>query len=301
MTDRWTDVEAILRAALARAAHERPAFVADACAGDSELRLEVETLLAHDTASDQFLSTPAAAQIAEAEAPAPFIGREFATYTIVDLLGSGGMGDVYRARDRQLDRDVAIKILPPLFTKDSDRLARFEREAKILAALNHPHIGAIYGLERVDGAPALVLELVEGPTLAERLSQGALSVKDALGIAMQVADALEAAHRQGIIHRDLKPSNIKVTDSGLVKLLDFGLAKGVEHDEGRQASVAVTPSATTSTPGAIMGTAAYMSPEQARGESVDARSDLFSAPFSTTPLRLLARSIRAFRSRSNVS
>ncbi len=276
MTDRWTDVEAILRAALARAAHERPAFVADACAGDSELRLEVETLLAHDTASDQFLSTPAAAQIAEAEAPAPFIGREFATYTIVDLLGSGGMGDVYRARDRQLDRDVAIKILPPLFTKDSDRLARFEREAKILAALNHPHIGAIYGLERVDGAPALVLELVEGPTLAERLSQGALSVKDALGIAMQVADALEAAHRQGIIHRDLKPSNIKVTDSGLVKLLDFGLAKGVEHDEGRQASVAVTPSATTSTPGAIMGTAAYMSPEQARGESVDARSDLFS-------------------------
>jgi serine/threonine protein kinase len=273
--DRWKDVEAILRAALARAPHERPAFVADACAGDSELRLEVESLLAHETASDQFLSTPAAAVIVAAEAPTP-VGREFGTYTIVDLLGSGGMGDVYRARDRQLDRDVAIKILPPVFSKDSDRLARFEREAKILAALNHPHIGAIYGLERVDGAPALVLELVQGPTLAERLSQGALSVKDALGIAMQIADALEAAHRQGIIHRDLKPSNIKVTDSGLVKLLDFGLAKAIEHDESSRASEATAPSPTTSRLGAIMGTAAYMSPEQARGEPVDARSDLFS-------------------------
>jgi eukaryotic-like serine/threonine-protein kinase len=275
MTDRWKDVEAILRAALARAPHERPAFVADACAGDGELRLEVESLLAHEAASGQLLSTPAAALIGAAEAPAPFVGRQFGTYTILDLLGSGGMGEVYRARDRQLDRDVAVKILPLLFTNDSDRLARFEREAKILAALNHPHIGAIYGLERVDGVPALVLELVEGPTLAERLSPGALTVKDALGIAMQIADALEAAHRQGIIHRDLKPSNIKVTDSGLVKLLDFGLAKGIEHDEGGQASGAAL-SATTSRPGAIMGTAAYMSPEQARGESVDARSDLFS-------------------------
>jgi serine/threonine protein kinase/Tol biopolymer transport system component len=276
MSARWNDVEAILRAALTRASDERAAFVADACAGDSDLRREVESLLAREAATNQFLSTPAVALLAATEETAAFIGREFGAYTIVDLLGSGGMGQVYRARDRQLDRDVAIKILPPLFTNDSDRLARFEREAKILAALNHPHIGAIYGLERVDGVPALVLELVEGPTLAERLSQGALAVKDALGIAMQIADALEAAHRQGIIHRDLKPSNIKVTDSGLVKLLDFGLAKGVEHDEGRQASGAVTPSATTSRPRAIMGTAAYMSPEQARGESVDARSDLFS-------------------------
>jgi serine/threonine protein kinase len=277
MNDRWNDVVPILRVALARPPHERPAFVADACAGDSELRLQVESLLAHETATDQFLSTPAAALIAEAEAPAPFIGREFGSYTILDLLGSGGMGDVYRARDRQLDRDVAIKILPPLFTNDSDRLTRFEREAKILAALNHPHIGAIYGLERVDGVPALVLELVEGPTLADRLSQGALSVKEALGIAMQVADALAAAHRQAIIHRDLKPSNIKVTADGLVKLLDFGLAKGVEPDDRSDAAAAADTSLiTTSRPGAIMGTAAYMSPEQARGESVDARSDLFS-------------------------
>jgi serine/threonine protein kinase/Tol biopolymer transport system component len=276
MTDRWTDVGAILRAALERAPYERPAFVADACAGDNELRLEVESLLARETATDHLLSTPAAALIAAAEASVPFIGWQFGTYTILDLLGSGGMGQVYRARDGQLDRDVAIKILPPLFANDSDRLARFEREAKILAALNHPHIGAIYGLERVDGAPALVLELVEGPTLAERLSQGALSVKDAVAIATQIVDALEVAHRQGIIHRDLKPANIKVTASGFVKLLDFGLAKGVGHDDSHAGSGAVAASPTTSRPGAVMGTAAYMSPEQARGESVDARSDLFS-------------------------
>jgi eukaryotic-like serine/threonine-protein kinase len=275
-SDRWNDVEPIVRAALERAPHERMAFVADACAGDGELRRQVESLLSHDAATDTFLSTPAAALIAAAEAEAPFIGRQLGTYTILELLGSGGMGEVYRARDRELDRDVAIKILPALFTNDSDRLARFEREAKILAALNHPHIGAIYGLERVDGVPALVLELVEGPTLAERLSQGALTIKDALGIATQIGDALEAAHRQGIIHRDLKPSNIKTTDSGLVKLLDFGLAKGVDHNESRPSSDELTTATTTSRPGAIMGTAAYMSPEQARGEPVDARSDLFS-------------------------
>jgi eukaryotic-like serine/threonine-protein kinase len=276
MTNRWKEVEAILRAALARAPHERPAFVADVCAGDSELRLEVESLLAHEPETDQFLSTPAAVLIAAAEAPASFIGRQFGTYTILELLGVGGMGEVYRARDRQLDRDVAIKILPPLFIKDSDRLARFEREAKILAALSHPHIGAIYGLERVDGVPALVLELVDGPTLAERLSRGALDIADALVIAVEVADGLDAAHRQGIIHRDLKPANIKVTVTGFVKLLDFGLAKGVERDDSSAVSSAATASVTTSRPGAILGTAAYMSPEQARGEPVDARSDLFS-------------------------
>ena len=281
--DRWKDVEAILRAALARAPQDRTAFVDDACVEDPELRREVESLLARDTATDQFLSTPAVALMAVAEEPPAFIGRQFGPYTILEVLGAGGMGEVYRARDRHLDRDVAIKILPPLFTRDADRLARFEREAKILAALNHPHIGAIYGLERVDpwtgsgqAVPALVLELVEGPTLAERLLQGPLAVKDAVAIATQTADALEVAHRQGIIHRDLKPANIKVTASGFVKLLDFGLAKGVGHDDGRAGSGAVAASPTTSRPGAIMGTAAYMSPEQARGESVDARSDLFS-------------------------
>jgi len=283
MSDRWKEVESILRDALTRPADGRESFVAEACAGDSELRREVESLLARETSTNQFLSTPAVALLAATEETAAFIGREFGPYTIVDLLGSGGMGQVYRARDRQLDRDVAIKILPPLFTKDEDRLLRFEREAKILAALNHPHIGAIYGLERVapstssgEAVPALVLELVEGPTLAERLLRGPLAITDAVAIATQIADALEVAHRQGIIHRDLKPANIKVTASGFVKLLDFGLAKGVGHDDGRAGSGAVAASPTTSQPGAIMGTAAYMSPEQARGEPVDARSDLFS-------------------------
>ena len=282
MNDRWKEVESILRAALTRPADERASFVAEACAGDSGLRGEVESLLARETSTNQFLSTPAVALLAATEESAAYIGREFGAYTIVDLLGSGGMGQVYRARDRQLDRDVAIKILPPLFTKDEDRLLRFEREAKILAALNHPHIGAIYGLERVastssgDAVPALVLELVEGPTLAERLLQGPLAVTDAVAMATQIADALEVAHRQGIIHRDLKPANIKVTASGFVKLLDFGLAKGVGHDDSRTGSDAVAASPTTSRPGAIMGTVAYMSPEQARGEPVDARSDLFS-------------------------
>jgi Tol biopolymer transport system component len=276
MNDRWKEVESILRTALTRASDERAAFVAGACAGDSALLAEVESLLACESATDHLLSTPAAALMVMSEDPGVFIGRQFGSYTILELLGVGGMGEVYRARDRQLDRDVAIKILPALFTKDSDRLARFEREAKTLAALNHPQIGAIYGLDRVDGLPALVLELVEGPTLAERLSRGALDIKDALVIAIQITEALEAAHRQGIIHRDLKPANIKVTATGLVKLLDFGLAKGVEHDDSRETSDAASVPVTTSRPGAIVGTAAYMSPEQARGEAVDARSDLFS-------------------------
>ena len=276
MTDRWDDVERIVQSALMRAPHERAAFVAASCAGDSALVAEVESLLARETTTDHLLSTPAAALMAMSEDPGWFIGRQFGTYTIVELLGVGGMGEVYRARDRQLDRDVAIKILPSVFINNSDRLARFEREAKILAALNHPRIGAIYGLERVDGVPALVLELVEGPTLAERLSQGALDIKDALAIAMQIADALEVAHNQGIIHRDLKPANIKVTSSGAVKLLDFGLAKAAEHHDISETTDESSLAVTTSKPGAILGTAAYMSPEQARGEPVDARSDLFS-------------------------
>jgi serine/threonine protein kinase len=303
MTDRWEDVERIVQAALVRAPHERAAFVANACAGDTALRADVESLLARDDAPDHLLNTPAAVLMAMSEDAGAFVGRHIGPYTVVGLLGVGGMGEVYRARDRQLDRDVAIKMLPPPFINDSDRLARFQREAKILAALNHPQIGAIYGLEQVDGVPALVLELVEGPTLADRLSRGALRIEDALLIASQIAVALEAAHSQGIVHRDLKPANVKVTGAGLVKLLDFGLAKGVGPDDTAAPSSAVTTPITTSRPGAILGTAAYMSPEQARGEPVDARSDLFSLgavlyemvtgrpPFSGETLPAILRSI----------
>jgi eukaryotic-like serine/threonine-protein kinase len=276
MTERWKDVEPILDAALAREPHERAAFIAEACASDDELRGQVESLLAQEAAADGLLSTPGFVLEAESFEPQAFIGRVIGPYTIHALLGAGGMGDVYRARDVQLDRDVAIKILPSAFTNDSDRLARFAREAKILAALNHPHIAAIYSLEYLDGVPVLVLELVEGPTVAERLIDGPLPLTDAIGIALQIAEALEAAHDQDIIHRDLKPANIKVTQTRWVKVLDFGLAKSLQHQESHEVSGAGDSPLTTSSPGALLGTAAYMSPEQASGQVVDARSDLFS-------------------------
>src|ERR1700694_3235608 len=155
-------------------------------------------------------------------------GSRLGPYEILSALGAGGMGEVYRARDTKLGRDVALKILPDTFAADPERLARFQREAQVLASLNHPHIGAIYGLEESDGVRALVLELVEGPTLADRIAQGAISLAEALPIAKQIAEALEAAHDQGVIHRDLKPANIKLRPDGVVKILDFGLAKLAE-------------------------------------------------------------------------
>jgi eukaryotic-like serine/threonine-protein kinase len=157
-------------------------------------------------------------------------GTRLGPYEILSALGAGGMGEVYRARDTKLGRDVAIKILPSHFTSDPDRLARFEREARVLASLNHPHIGAIYGLEDADGVRALVLELVDGETLADRITRGPIPVQDALSIARQMADALDAAHERGIVHRDLKPANIKITPDGVVKVLDFGLAKAASGD-----------------------------------------------------------------------
>ena len=173
--------------------------------------------------------TPSAVAQAMGDAPDPWLtGRRFGVYLVGERIGSGGMGEVYRARDTRLGRDVAIKVLPAAFADDPDRLARFEREARLLAALNHPNIGAIYGVEESDGVRALVLELVEGETLAERLARGPLPIaRGAARIARQIADALEAAHDKGIVHRDLKPGNIKITPDGVVKVLDFGLAKAV--------------------------------------------------------------------------
>jgi serine/threonine protein kinase len=276
--ERWPDVERILLVALTRDADEREAFVAEVCANDAALRREVESLLRQESEAAGFLSAPAAAVIGSAMNNGTFIGRHVGPYTIQEQLGAGGMGQVYRARDTKLNRDVAIKILPPVYTRDTERLARFEREARMLAALNHPHIGAIYGLEHADDTPALVLELIEGPTLAERLTNGPLPITEALGIAIQIAEALEAAHARGIVHRDLKPANIKITAAGTAKLIDFGLAKGLGAggiDERSAAVIGGTRSG-MSRPGALLGTAAYMSPEQAKGEPVDARTDLFS-------------------------
>ena len=203
------------------------------------------------------------------------------SYEVLSPLGAGGMGEVYRARDSRLNRDVALKVLPPSFAGDADRLARFSREAHVLAALNHPHIAAIYGLEEHGETRALVLELVEGETLAARLSRGPLPVPEALDIARQVAAALEAAHDQGIIHRDLKPANISITRAGVVKVLDFGLAKLTEHavagsGPGSSLSPTITSPALATHAGMMLGTAAYMSPEQARGKEADRRADLWA-------------------------
>ena len=206
-------------------------------------------------------------------------GTKIGPYEVIGLIGQGGMGEVWQARDTKLDRDVALKVLPEAFTQDPDRLARFEREAKVLASLNHPNIGSIYGLEEAEGIRALVLELVEGPTLADRIKQGPIPLDEALPIAKQIAEALEAAHEQGVIHRDLKPANIKVKADGTVKVLDFGLAKAFQPDPSdpklsQSPTISLTAAATQM--GMVIGTAAYMSPEQASGKTVDKRADVWA-------------------------
>ena len=203
-------------------------------------------------------------------------GSRFGPYEVAGEIGAGGMGVVYRATDTTLDRDVAIKVLPESMASDAERIARFDREAKTLASLNHPNIAQIYGLERSDGTTALVMELVEGPTLADRIERGALPADEALGIAMQIAEALEAAHGQAIVHRDLKPANIKLRPDGTVKVLDFGIAKALEPENltsGPQSPMMTTPATMA---GVILGTAAYMSPEQAKGKVVDQRTDIWA-------------------------
>jgi len=273
--ERWRRVEAIFNETIALPAGDRAAFLARACGGDETLRAEVTSLLGEAAADEGFLERDTL------EVHAPMVGRALGGYQLQALLGVGGMGEVYRARDAKLGRDVAIKILPRAVTRDPDRLARFEREARMLAALNHPNICAIYGLEEADGVRFLVLELVNGETLAETVSgrrSGGLELKDALAIARQIAEALEAAHEKGIVHRDLKPANVTITHADVVKVLDFGLAKPSGTDA---VSIDITQSPTITHHGGagggvILGTAAYMSPEQARGKVVDKRTDIWA-------------------------
>ena len=203
-------------------------------------------------------------------------GSRLGHYDVTALIGEGGMGRVYQATDTKLKRQVALKILPEAFSADPERLARFQREAEVLASLNHPGIAAIYGLEEAEGTRALVLELVEGPTLADRIKRGPILLDEALPIAKQIAEALEAAHEAGVIHRDLKPANIKVREDGTVKVLDFGLAKAFQPDATGDPSQSPTLTAAATQMGVIMGTAAYMSPEQARGKPVDKRADIWA-------------------------
>jgi Tol biopolymer transport system component len=297
--DRWRDVEQLYHEALGCAEGERAAFLREACGADETLRREVESLLGYAADAQVFMSAPAiqvvAAAIQSGEMTKPLVGQRLGPYEIVSLLGSGGMGEVYRARDTKLGRDVAVKILPEAFTADADRRARFEREARLLAALNHPHIGAIYGFEDREGIHALVLELVEGHTLAERSSAGPLPMQEALSIARQIAEALEAAHERGIVHRDLKPANVilqgtwaqrargssadssaRAGDDVTVKVVDFGLAKVGGGDSAHDLTHSPTITIGGTSEGVILGTAAYMSPEQARGRLVDKRTDIWA-------------------------
>jgi serine/threonine-protein kinase len=266
--ERWPRVKALFQAAVERPPEEREAFLATATA-DEAVRREVESLLMADGSDAGFLG-----QLPVAAVLTP--GLRVGPYEIVAPIGAGAMGEVYRARDTNLHRDVALKVLPELFAVDPDRRARFTREAQLLATLNHPNIAAIYGLEESTGARALVLELVDGWTLADRIAHGPIPLVEALPIARQIGEALEAAHEKGIIHRDLKPANIKITGSGVVKVLDFGLAK--VWDGAPQSDLAGSAKLTATNLGkrTILGTPAYMSPEQARGAPLDRRTDVWS-------------------------
>ena len=281
--DRWQKIEQIYNAAIELEPDRREAWLAEACAGDESLRKEVEALLQSNSEDGCFMKEPAmqfaARALAEDQGKAhidSLIGQSVAHYRIVKKIGEGGMGVVYRAEDTRLDRHVAIKSLSDIFPADPSRLVRFEREAKILATLNHANIASVYGLEESEWKRFLVLELVEGKTLAERLKKGRIPLDETLEICHQIAAGLEAAHEKGIIHRDLKPSNIKRTPEGKVKILDFGLAKALESQGAGGQGSGAGPTDNSTETGAILGTAAYMSPEQAKGRPVDKRADVWA-------------------------
>lgn len=266
----WQEIKTVLAAALERAPEQRSAYLDQACP-EPEKRREVESLLlAEEQARSTFLAGPALRSPEELS-----VGRRLGIYEILARIGAGGMGDVYRARDTKLGRSVAIKILRLEFDHYPERFSRFQREARLLASLNHPNIATIYGLEQSGKTQYLVMELVPGATLAERLQAGPLDIAETLAIAQQICAALESAHEQGVVHRDLKPANVEVMPDGHVKVLDFGLAKalttGLDLDQEWGPTVAAE-----SRPGTILGTPAYMSPEQARGKAVDKRTDIWA-------------------------
>ena len=294
--ERWRRLETICDAALRLEPAHREAYLDGACAGDASLRAEVDNLLTRDAGAGGFLEASVGAIAADVmtDTARDLIGRRLGDYDITGRLGEGGMGEVYRARDRKLGRDVAIKVLPAEFSDDAERLKRFEREARLLATVNHPGIGAIHGLIEADGVRALVLELVDGETLGSTLARGPLPLPRALTIAAQIADALDHAHRRGITHRDLKPSNVMLTAGG-VKLLDFGVGKWTPPAPG--GDPVTTPSALTGE-GAIVGTLHYMAPEQLEAKETDARSDIFS--FGAVLYEML-KGRKAFKGRSQAS
>jgi eukaryotic-like serine/threonine-protein kinase len=282
--ERWQQIEQLYHAALERAAVERTAFLAEACAGDEALRAEIEALLAANADAGSFMAAPALELEARRTAAAADLGsgQQLGHYRVLAKIGAGGMGEVYLARDLKLDRKVALKVLPAAFTADAERLQRFVREAKAVSALNHPNIITIYEISesvtptQTGTTHFIATEFIEGVTLRARLAKGRLPLREALEIVQQIARALEAAHRAGIVHRDIKPENIMLRPDGLIKVLDFGLARVTEHHFEEVDTQATTAVRLKTEPGIVLGTVYYMSPEQARGLEVDARSDVFS-------------------------
>src|SRR2546428_10367921 len=274
--ERYHEVGQIFRAAAEIPPDRRAAFLDAACGDDNSLRQDVESLLVHDSQGAGWIDGGALDVAAQALASRPsesWVGRQVHHYQVSSLLGRGGMGEVYRARDRRLERDVALKILPIAYSTDAERLRRFEQEAQTVGKLNHPNILTVHDVGVIDGAPYIVTELLEGEELREQLKQGAVAQRRALAYAQQIADGLAAAHAKGIVHRDLKPENIFVTGDGRVKILDFGLAKLKDPPSG--SSIETVPPLITA-PGVVMGTASYMAPEQVRGHEAEERSDIFA-------------------------
>jgi Tol biopolymer transport system component len=276
MMDRWRQVESLCHAALARSVSERAAFLVEACGADAALRAEVESLIAQAASSPSFLEAP----MVGAASPS-LVGRQLGAYRLEAPIGAGGMGEVYRAKDTRLGREVALKILPAAFAADPQRRSRFEREARAVAALNHPNICTIHDVGHDQGLDFLVMELVDGESLAARLARGPLPVDDALTRAIEIADALDKAHGQGIVHRDLKPGNVMLARAGSgksratqAKLLDFGLARIVPS--AAAAGAAPTDTTPMTDTGAVLGTIQYMAPEQIEGQPADARTDIFA-------------------------
>src|SRR5580765_2050278 len=274
--ERWQQIDALLQSTLEQPPDKRPEFLMLACTDDDELHREVLSLLHHhEQAGDTIEDLPGvvATEMLE-QAPNQLIPEQrIDHYQIVSLLGAGGMGEVYLAKDDTLRRQVALKLLPLRFPQDPFRVRRFEKEARAASGLNHPNIVTIHQIGEVDGTHFIVTEFIEGRTLRRRMMVGRMSPAEALDVAMQVASALESAHAAGIIHRDIKPENIMLRPDGLVKVLDFGLAKLNERADPEQRDAEAATSFLVQTePGLVMGTAAYMSPEQARGIEVDART-----------------------------
>jgi TolB-like protein/Tfp pilus assembly protein PilF/predicted Ser/Thr protein kinase len=283
--EHWQEIRNLLHSAMQLKVTERPAFLDQHCCNDPELRQELEALLAAEGELDSsFLESPAIEQVAANPASSSNLsvlaaGTRLGPYVVQSLLGAGGMGEVYRARDTRLDRTVALKVIPRALAPDAVRRQRFEREARAISSLQHPNICTLYDVGSQQGTDYLVMEYLEGETLAARLTSGPLPLDLTLRYASEVADALEAAHRRGIVHRDLKPANIFITTHGESKVLDFGLAKLDETKPSSETPTALTANANAkglTTPGVAMGTVAYMSPEQARGEELDGRTDIFS-------------------------